>query len=377
MGIVSENSHAEEIKPLIINWINPRPGMAGGVKSNRLIAEAMVRRGHQVNILYVDGLAPPPPYWRLRTYLRYWLNRVESTSSNKQKHHFESSTANLLPVPHKPILAEHAPDADVTIATWWETANWIKDWPASKGIKAYFIRHHELHGGDPDMVAKTYRLPYKKFVIANWLKVLMKESYDDDNAVLIPNGVDWLQFNYQPRSKQPVPTVGMLYGIVEWKGAQTAFDAIRLAQKRMPNLKVICFGSQPLRPEHKPPANFQYYYRPTQKQIPELYRQTDCWLMPSTLEGFGMPGLEAAACGCPVVSTRCGGPEDYVKDGHNGYLVDVGNVQGMYKRLTDVLNLNVDEWLAMSVASAEYVKRFDWDMSAALLESTIVKDLTI
>ena len=58
MGIVSENSHAEEIKPLIINWINPRPGMAGGVKSNRLIAEAMVRRGHQVNILYVDGLAP-------------------------------------------------------------------------------------------------------------------------------------------------------------------------------------------------------------------------------------------------------------------------------------------------------------------------------
>ncbi|MDB4076236.1 glycosyltransferase family 4 protein [Porticoccaceae bacterium] len=358
---------------LIINWITPRPSLAGGVKSNKLIAEAMVRRGHQVNIVFVDGPSPSPSWWRIRTAFRYWLNRWKM--KNRQQHHLENSIANLMPVPHERILAEHVPDADVSIATWWETAWWIKDWPDAKGKKAYFIRGHELYGGDPKLVAQTYRLPFKKLVIATWLKTLMKEIYKDDNTVLIPNGVDRAQFNYQSRSKQDMPTVGVLYGMAELKGARTAFDAIRLAQQKIPNLRVICFGSQAIRSEHRPPRNFKYYCRPSQEQIPELYRQTDCWLVPSTLEGFGMPGLEAAACGCPVISTRCGGPEDYVKEGHNGYLVDVGDVEGMAERLIKIMTLDTEEWTAMSTASYEYVKRFDWDVSAALLEQALIDDL--
>lgn len=373
MGIVSRDSQKRKNAPLVINFINPRPSLAGGVKSNRLIAEAMVRRGHQVNLLYVDVTPTPPAFWRFRTFFRYWLGRW--INHNKPKHHFESSIANLIPVPHSPILADDSPDADVTIATWWETAYWIEKWPASKGLKAYFIRHHELHGGDPDYVAKTYRLPYLKLVIATWLKTLMQDLYGDSNAALIPNGIDWHQFNYKPRSKQARPTVGMLYGIVEWKGAGTAFKALRLVQEKIPDLEVVCFGSHPIRSEHRTPKNFRYHYRPTQAKIPELYRLTDCWLMPSTLEGFGMPGLEAAACGCPLISTRCGGPEDYVIEGHNGYLVDVGDTKDMADRLIQLLRLDDHEWLAMSIASAKTAKQFDWNVSAQLLEEALISSI--
>ena len=81
-----------------------------------------------------------------------------------------------------------------------------------------------------------------------------------------------------------------------------------------------------------------------------------------------MPGLEAAACGCPVVSTRCGGPEDYVKDGYNGYLVDVGDAEGMAERLIQLLSFDDARWAEISAASSQYVQRFDWDVSAAILE---------
>ncbi|HEX4410954.1 MAG TPA: glycosyltransferase family 4 protein [Xanthobacteraceae bacterium] len=53
------------------------------------------------------------------------------------------------------------------------------------------------------------------------------------------------------------------------------------------------------------------------------YLQTlDLFVVPSHQEGLCIAALEAMACGIPVVSTRCGGPEEFVIDGQTGCLVD-------------------------------------------------------
>jgi len=59
----------------------------------------------------------------------------------------------------------------------------------------------------------------------------------------------------------------------------------------------------------------------TRDQLVDFYNELDVMVIASHQEGLGIVGLEAMACGCPVVTTRCGGTEDYVKDGVNGYLV--------------------------------------------------------
>lgn len=59
------------------------------------------------------------------------------------------------------------------------------------------------------------------------------------------------------------------------------------------------------------------------EELGEFYRSLDIFAVPSRQEGLGIAGLEAMACGCPVVSTRCGGPEEYIKNGINGFLVDL------------------------------------------------------
>lgn len=53
----------------------------------------------------------------------------------------------------------------------------------------------------------------------------------------------------------------------------------------------------------------------------DFYRMLDVFVFPSHKEGLGIAGIEAMACGVPVVSTRSGGPEDYVIDGDTGRLV--------------------------------------------------------
>lgn len=58
-----------------------------------------------------------------------------------------------------------------------------------------------------------------------------------------------------------------------------------------------------------------------ESDLPDFYRSLDLFVISSTKEGLGISGVQAMASGVPVVSTRCGGPEDYVIDGETGALV--------------------------------------------------------
>ena len=58
-----------------------------------------------------------------------------------------------------------------------------------------------------------------------------------------------------------------------------------------------------------------------ESSLPSFYQRLDIFVIPSTQEGLNIAGLQAMASGIPIVSTRCGGPEDYVVDGKTGTLV--------------------------------------------------------
>lgn len=53
---------------------------------------------------------------------------------------------------------------------------------------------------------------------------------------------------------------------------------------------------------------------PPQDRIAEVYAAADVFVVASEFEGFGQPGLEALACGTPLVTTDTGGSREYAKD---------------------------------------------------------------
>ena len=97
------------------------------------------------------------------------------------------------------------------------------------------------------------------------------------------------------------------------------------------------------------------------------------WLSASRLEGFGLPALEAMACRTPLVSTRYGGPMDFVRDGENGFLVDVDDPAGLAERALQVLRLPEPEWRRMSDAAHATGHALTWAQSARLFEKGLVR----
>jgi D-inositol-3-phosphate glycosyltransferase len=72
---------------------------------------------------------------------------------------------------------------------------------------------------------------------------------------------------------------------------------------------------------------------PSSEALRTLYQGATLLAVPSDEEGFGMVIVEAMACGVPVVATRCGGPEEIINDGGDGYLVPLDDAQGLAARL--------------------------------------------
>lgn len=71
--------------------------------------------------------------------------------------------------------------------------------------------------------------------------------------------------------------------------------------------------------------------------LPELLSISDCILLLSEKEAFGLVLLEAFACGVPAVATAIGGIPEVVEDGCNGFLVELGDSEAAAERVTELL----------------------------------------
>lgn len=350
-----------------ITFVAPHADRSGGIRVIAIHAERLRRRGHEVLVVSQPRRRPA-----LRRRVRSWLRGSPAPAIDRGSH------LDGVDVPHRvlqrcrPVTDADLPDADVVVATWWETAEWVARLSPRKGAKAYFIQNHETFDYLPrERAAATYRLPLHKITISRWLVDLMRDQYGDDRVSLVLNSVDTRQFHAPPRGKQAIPTVGLLYSTVYWKGCRTAFEAIALARRERPDLRVVAFGQEEPSPDLPLPAGTSYVVRPPQEAIRDVYSRCDVWLCGSQREGFHLPPLEAMACRCPVVSTAVGGPIDVIGDGRNGYLVPVGDHAALADRLSGVLALAEARWLAMSDAALATATGYTWDDAADLLEGAL------
>lgn len=156
-------------------------------------------------------------------------------------------------------------------------------------------------------------------------------------------------------------------GIDKWrKNAEGAVRALFKLRQRMPNAILVRVGKNSKQTE-KLIAKLRLtdavinYTHISQKDLLNLYNGCDVLLFPSYYEGFGLPVLEAMACGLPVIaSNRTSVPEI---TGDCAVLVDPQNVGLMCQKLEQVLS---DPTLTQQLRQKGLgrAKTFSWDSTA-------------
>jgi glycosyltransferase involved in cell wall biosynthesis len=126
----------------------------------------------------------------------------------------------------------------------------------------------------------------------------------------------------------------------DWHGA----EAIHAAIRRSPFVADIhCLGFVP------------------DSDLPELYRASGAFVYPSLYEGFGMPPLEAMACGCPVIASACGSLGEVL--GAAAAIVQPEDIHTIAKQLyivaTDSATRN-----RLRAAGLAQAHKFDWAKTA-------------
>lgn len=83
----------------------------------------------------------------------------------------------------------------------------------------------------------------------------------------------------------------------------------------------------------------------SQSEIGEYYRDLDLFIFSSSrkAESLGLTGIEAMACGIPVIGSDIGGIRSYLIDGYNGWLVPIHDSKAIVERIYNYLKLNSDE----------------------------------
>lgn len=351
-----------------ITFVLPTLCLTGGIRVVAIFAELLKKRGHDVFVISV-----PQPQPSLRQQVKSlvrgqgWI----STPPNEAFFFENSGVEHRLTERRRPICDKDVPDADVVVATWWETAEWVAKLSPSKGAKAYFIQHHEVFDYLPkDRVEATWMLPMHKITVSQWLVDLARTKYGDRQVSLAPPSVDTKQFYAPRRSKQPVPTVGMYYSTLHWKGSDIALKAFSLAAAKIPNLRLVAFGLEAPSSELPLPPNTEYVIDPDQDKLKDYYSKCDAWLFSSRSEGFGLPLLEAMACRTPVIGTPAGAAPEILSGG-TGILVRPEDPQEMARAIECICQLPNSEWQALSDAAIAKVLNYTWEDATDLFEKAL------
>ena len=350
---------------MTINFLIPTTGLTGGIKAIFEHANNLVSWGHQVRIVYPfvlskDASCVEKIIGQFKKVRRLVLKII---GQDKIKWFQLDKRVNILRVPD--LRAKYIPRADIIVATANETADWVAEYPSTKGEKFYFIQDYETWTRSREKVDATWKMPLKKIVVANWLKKLAENKFEERVYGVVPDGVDFKIFYNHHKIFNKNKRILMMYHVLKKKGVRDGLEAFQIAKNKHPEIELILFGAY--RPKSDLVKSVQFYYQPSPNKLRELYSTSDIFLWPSHSEGFGIPPMEAMACQCAVISTNTGAIRDYAIANQTAIIVPPKRPDLLAAKLIELIE-DENNLERISFSGYKKIRECTWEKSSRILE---------
>ncbi|KPK85494.1 MAG: glycosyl transferase family 1 [Phycisphaerae bacterium SM23_33] len=228
------------------------------------------------------------------------------------------------------------------------------------GHTPHLVLHPQRYGVTPVpwLVANGYIANYVEvlnalpliLVTSNWVKkVYVRDGLHAENIEILPVGCDTDSFIPRDKNDPKVLAVREALGVAHdqimiltvggdaaSKGAQEVMQALSLIDSKAPDWKYVCKVWPQPRTEEQNLHDMQLAThlgieknvvftagKVSRNFMPYLMAACDIYAAPSRLEGFGMPQVEAGACGKPVVGIKAMAMLDTMVHGKTAFLAGV------------------------------------------------------
>lgn len=283
----------------------PRADYAGGVSGQvHLLATTLVQRRHDVTVYALNG----PPGRSFYGYRQVTLPGCSARHQWMALYLFPWFVARLR-LDGFDIVHTHGDDHFLrspvpVIRTFYGHSR-------GEARHSTRLRHRLYH--------LSMTLP--EYVSERWATAIVAISASTRREItrpctVIPCGYDPTVF-FPARPKSPSPSILFVGDLHTRKRAELLLDAFaRTVKPSIPEAELWMVISAPVSG-----SGVRWFGRLSAPALADLYRKAWVFCLPSRYEGFGVPYIEAMACGTPVVATPNGGAEEVLDGGRYGLLV--------------------------------------------------------
>ncbi|MCK4818093.1 glycosyltransferase family 4 protein, partial [bacterium] len=194
-----------------------------------------------------------------------------------------------------------------------------------------------------------YKKASKIIALSNYTASLIQKQFkiSEEKIVVIPFPVDTAKFKPNDNSDRSIEDdfIIMVGRITDpRKNIRLLLDSFSIIKKQFPEIELIIIGDnrqssqvEKLCDKLGIRESIRFLGTLPNEETIKYFTHAKVSILPSYQEGLGIVVLESMACGTPVVSTKCGGPEELIINGENGYLVENNNPVDLAGAVCEIL----------------------------------------
>jgi len=216
----------------------------------------------------------------------------------------------------------------------------------------------------------SYKYRFSYIFNSQYTFQAFKDVYPDFNgaAPIVHPAINPKIFNVTGRKTAEIgkKTICLVARKHPWKGLQTFINVWNTLpnniKKKIGKVRLISHDDL----SFFDTADFEVITPKNDKDIADVFRQSDIFISTSWWEGFGLPPLEAMACGCAIITSRSGGVNEYAIDGFNCIMFPPQNEQKLQKAIIELIE-NTTFCKRLSDNAILTSTKFNWNSSAKQL----------